>query len=50
MGSRPWGLGREKEDVPGTVTATGTGHVCAGVIDMVPRWHKLQAARTAPWL
>ena len=48
MGSRPWGSGRGKADVPGTVTATGTGHVCVGVTDMALRWHELQAAKDSP--
>ena len=48
MGSRPWGLGREKADVRGTVIAMGTGHVCSSVIDMVLRWHERQAVKDSP--
>lgn len=50
MGSRPWGLGREKADVRGTVIAMGTGHVCSSVTDMVLRWHERQAVKDSPWL
>jgi len=41
-------LGREKADVPRTVIAMGTGHVCSSVIDMVLRWHELQAVKDSP--